>query len=297
MARRDRGDLGLGLAVLAAAAIAIGATIWLSAPLRHDSGQGPLYADFAQLDGLGVQAPVIIQGFRIGSVDAISPHDAGRRGGQLRFRVRMTVQWQLADSTRLPLKEGTRAIIQSALVGSPSIVLVSPPGRAGRLGPGAVIEGVVETSPVTRVLALADSISAELSTTLVKTRAAFDSLGVVAGVAARGVRTTDAAIPGLVSGVARDVASLDSAISGLRGLMSSTQSTTDSAQAVLGETRRAVAGLSQSVNRHDAEIAHIIANLDTTSALLQDFVRQVEAKPTRLLTGVKPAPQYQRPLH
>jgi ABC-type transporter Mla subunit MlaD len=117
------------------------------------------------------------------------------------------------------------------------------------------------------------------------------------GLASRGVRSTNSAIPTVVAGITRDIATLDSAIASMRSVMGPTAAAADSARALLGASRRAIDDLSHSVQGHDANIARIIANLDTTSALLQDFVRQVEAKPARLLTGVKPSPEYKRPLH
>jgi ABC-type transporter Mla subunit MlaD len=299
MARLDKGDITVGLAVLVALGLAAGAMTWLSAPLRRDTGEGALYTEFPELAGLSVQAPVLVQGFKIGSVDDITPHVSP--GGDLLFRVRMSVQWRLADSSRLPLMSGTRALLWPAPVvgiGSPYIVLDLPPGHRGRrLAPGALVTGYVETAPVTQVLTLADSLAGQLKLTLGKTRNVLDSLSIAAGLASRGVRSTDTAIPVLVAGISHDIATLDSAIGSLRSVMGPTAATADSARALLGASRRAVDDLSRSVQGHDANIGRIIANLDTTSALLQDFVRQIEARPTRLLTGVTPSPQYQRPIH
>jgi ABC-type transporter Mla subunit MlaD len=297
MARLDRGDIAVGLAVLVALGIAAGAMFWLSAPLRRDTGAGALYTELPDLAGLAVQAPVSIKGFKIGAVDDITPHLSPM--GNLVFRIRMSIQWRLADSTRLPLTTGTRARLEPALVvGSPAIVLDLPAdGGGSRLAPGATIPGTVGTSPLDEVVLLADSLAGQLKLTLGKTRNALDSLSMATGLAARGVRSTDAAIPVLVAGISHDIATLDSTIAALRGVMGPTAATADSARALLGASRRAIDDLSHSVQGHDANVAHIIANLDTTTALLQDFVRQVEAKPSRLLTGVKPSPQYNHPLH
>jgi ABC-type transporter Mla subunit MlaD len=299
MARFDKGDIAVGLAVLVALGLAAGAMTWLSAPLRRDTGAGALYTEFPELEGLTVQAPVRIHGFQIGSVDDITPHVSP--GGDLLFRVRMSVQWRLADSSQLPLMSGTRALLVPAPVvglGSPYIALDMAPGRRGRrLAPGALVEGYVETAPVDEVLRLTDSMVGQLTLTLGKTRNVLDSLSIAAGLASRGVRSTDTAIPVLVAGISHDIATLDSAIGSLRAVMGPTAATADSARALLGASRRAVDDLSRSVQGHDANIARIIANLDTTSALLQDFVRQIEAKPVRLITGVTPSAQYQRPIH
>jgi ABC-type transporter Mla subunit MlaD len=296
MARLDKGDIGVGLAALVAVGIAIGATVWLSAPLRRDTGAGALFTEFPELANLSVQDPVYIKGFKIGQVDDITPRVSA--DGNLVFRIRMSIQWRLADSTRLPLTTGTQALLQPALVvGSPSIVLDLPPSGGRHLAPGAMIEGSVQTSPVTQVLTLADSLAGQLRLTLGKTRNVLDSLSIAAGLASRGVRSTDTAIPVLVAGISHDIATLDSAIASLRTVMGPTAATADSARALLGASRRAIDDLSHSVQGHDANIGRIIANLDTTSALLQDFVRQIEAKPMRLLTGVTPAPKFNRAIH
>jgi ABC-type transporter Mla subunit MlaD len=296
MPRLDKGDIAVGLAVLVAFGLAAGAMIWLSAPLRRDTGAGALYTEFPELAGLAVSDEVTLKGFKLGTVDEITPRISS--DGNLVFRVRMSVQWRLADSTRLPLTKGTLARLEPpTVVGQPSIVLYLPPSGRERLGPGATIDGSVGTSPITEVVQLADSLEYQLKLTLGKTRGVLDSLSVAAGLAARGVRSTNTAIPNLAAGVARDIASLDSAITSVRGMLGPTTATADSARALLGSTRRAIDDLSHSVQGHDANIARIIANLDTTSALLQDFVRQIEAKPARLLTGVKPSPQFNRPVH
>jgi ABC-type transporter Mla subunit MlaD len=296
MPRLDRGDIAVGFAVLVALGLAVGAMVWLSAPLRRDTGAGALYTEFPELAELAVSDAVRLKGFQVGTVDEITPHI--RPDGNLVFRVRMTIQWRMADSTRLPLTTGTLARIEPApVVGNPSIVLYLPPSGGQRLAPGAMIAGSVGTSPITEVVALADSLEHQLNLTLVKTRGVLDSLSMAAGLAARGVRSTNTAIPNLAAGAARDIASLDSAIASVRGMLGPTTATADSARALLGSTRRAIDDLSRSVQGHDANVGRIIANLDTTSALLQDFVRQIEAKPTRILTGVTPPAKLNRPLH
>ena len=297
MPRLDKGDIAVGLAVLVAVGLAVGAMVWLSAPLRRDTGAGALYAEFPELQHLGTGATVELKGFQIGTVDEITPRVLS--DGNIWFRVRMTIQWRLADSTRLPLTTQTTArLLPPLAVGNTKIVLDLPPGGGGqRLVPGATISGEVGTDPVNAVVTLADSLSEQIKLTLGKTRGALDSLQMAAGLAARGVRSTNTAIPNLAAGVARDIASLDSAIASVRGMLGPTTATADSARALLGSTRRAIDDLSHSVQGHDANIARIIANLDTTSALLQDFVRQIEAKPTRLLTGVTPAPKFNHAVH
>lgn len=296
MPRLDKGDIAVGLAVLVAVGLAIGAMVWLSAPLRRDTGKGALYTQFSELQNLAAGGAVELKGFQIGTVDEISPQVSS--DGNIVFRVRMTVQWRLADSTRLPLTTNTTAHLQPPLaVGSTKIVLVLPQGGGQRLSPGATIAGTVGGDPIETLVTLADSLTEQIKLTLGKTRGALDSLQMAAGLAARGVRSTNTAIPTLAAGVMRDIASLDSAIASVRGMLGPTTATADSARALLGSTRRAIDDLSHSVQGHDANIGRIIANLDTTSALLQDFVRQIEAKPTRLLTGVTPAPKFNHATH
>ena len=112
MARLDKGDIAVGLAALVAVGIAIAAFVWLSAPLRRDTGAGALYTEFPELAGLSVQNPVVIKGFKIGQVDDITPHISA--DGNLVFRIRMSIQWRLADSTQLPLTTATTALLEPA---------------------------------------------------------------------------------------------------------------------------------------------------------------------------------------
>ncbi|HKJ93924.1 MAG TPA: hypothetical protein VJ957_12215, partial [Longimicrobiales bacterium] len=62
----------------------------------------------------------------------------------------------------------------------------------------------------------------------------------------------------------------------------------DSATLMLGDSRRLVHDMMDLLQSSRPRMEGILANMDTTSLLLQNFVRQVSARPWKALTGVKP---------
>jgi ABC-type transporter Mla subunit MlaD len=84
------------------------------------------------------------------------------------------------------------------------------------------------------------------------------------------------------------LATADSLMRDVRTLTPSAKATADSLQALLGDSRRAVVRLTQMADANEPQLTHTLASLDTTSALLQHFMKQVSDRPIRVLTGVKP---------
>lgn len=289
----EAADLRVGAAVLTVIAIVIAAILWLSPVLAKS---GVLYAEFTQIDGLAIQAPVYLNGYTVGRVDRIEPRSANR--GALVFHVRMKLDWKLPNGDSLPLFVGTRArltpppmkLANAFIIGV--IDLDSPLTGGAPLLPGSVIPGVRTAAMTDEWQSLATNVSGDLLLTLTAARSMMDSLVDAARslntAADRAGITFDKEFPAMMKAMDRGLATADTVMREARSLTPSALAGLDSARALLNDSRRLVGDVSQMLTKREPEIERMVANLDSTAVLLQHFVRQVTAKPTRVFTGVKP---------
>ena len=296
----ERSDFRVGAAVLAVMTLVVASVLWLSPGL---GSSGALYADFTRVDGLAVQAPVHLNGYAVGRVDRIEPRSAERGG--LVFRVRMTLDWRLPSGDSLPLAVGTTARLTPPAVqlgggfSLGTIDLMPPPEGGAPLRPGATIPGVRTPAMVDVWQTIATDLSADMSRTFAAIRALTDTLTLTARSVSRASDSTTAMtisidramnrdVPALMASLQRDLATADTLMRELRRVSPAALAGMDSARVLLGDSRRLVADLGRILGDREPQLDRVLANLDTTSALLQHFVRQVSQKPTRVLTGVKP---------
>lgn len=292
----ERTDLIVGSVVVAALLIVLGSFLWLSPALSARTY--PLYTVFDRIDGLAGGANVMIQGYAVGQVGAIEPGlDAA---GNMRFRVRMDIRFQLASGDSLLLMRGTRArLVPPAVIGSGYILLEPPDQVAPRLEPGATLPGVRATAVIEQVQSMTDEISGELVKTMQTSRALMDSMAVAIsqtgeamGQANALVEHTAETLPRLLGAVQQQLAAAESLTADLRDhvntLGPAAAASIDTATMLLSDSRRLVQDLNTLLNTSQPEMEGILANLDTTTILLQHFVRQVSQRPLRMLSGVKP---------
>jgi ABC-type transporter Mla subunit MlaD len=292
----EKTDFRVGAAVLMVLAMVVAAVFWLSPALASTE---PLYAEFTRIEGLGVQAPVYINGYPVGRVDRIEPRSTDH--GTLIFRVRMKIDWRLPSGDSLPLAVGTKARLTPPAVQLGSgfalgiIDLESPPGGGPPLLPGSTLVGVRSAAMTDQWQTMAEELSADISQTLLKWRVVMDSLTITTtavALAANQAKATAAQVhetlPALATSIQRDLATADSVMRDMRRLSPAAVASMDSAQLLLADSRRLVTDLTRLVNAREPQLDRVLANLDTTAVLLQYFVRQVSAKPTRVFTGVKP---------
>src|SRR4051794_38535399 len=116
----DNTDLRVGLMVVGAVLLGFLSFVWVGRQWRRNVA--PLYTDVTDVQGIGAESPVFLNGFNIGRVSTVRPHV---KDGELLFRVRMDIVWRLDDNVPIPLKNGLRArIVPPALdIGRGSIVL------------------------------------------------------------------------------------------------------------------------------------------------------------------------------
>lgn len=292
--RWEPGDLRTGVLVLGAFALLVAGVIWGNTTKVQDLA--PLYAEFPTLTGVSTETPVLLNGYKVGRVADITPLTDSL--GRLRFRVKMLVQWHPGGDAAVPYRQGMRALLippAIEVLGTAILKLqpASTPGPA--LAPGTTLPLLAYASPLEGAQVRIDSMALEMSQTLADTRRLLNSLVSTAN-AATGAANATAGVAhsaaeqmvGLAGDTRLRMATADSLMRDMRSLTPSAKATADSLQALMGDSRRAIAQMSRMVNASEPQLQHTLASLDTTSALLQHFMRQVSARPLRVLTGVEP---------
>lgn len=287
----ERADLGVGAAVTGAVVVLVGTLIWLSPAVSRDTY--PLETEFAQIGGISTQNPVFLRGYEVGRVADIEPQMGA--DGTLSFVVRLNIQARVGSGDSLLLPVGTVARLIPALpVGSGSIVLDLPRDgiSAGFLEPGSRIPGVRETPLVDRVQTTTDSMTAELAITLRTARELMGTLQETAGAAGGMIAGTSEQVPALLTELQRELVLAQQLTTEMRehmqSLVPTTVATIDSTQALLAESRALLRRLDSTIETQTPTIASILANLDTTTLLLEHVSRQVAHRPLSVLRGWQP---------
>lgn len=285
----ESSDFTVGAVVVGAALILLAAFLWLSPAVSARTY--PLYTEFDRIDGLGQQANVTLRGYTVGSVGAIEPRVAS--DGSLHFRVRLDIQSTLESGDSLRLPEGTSArLVPPPVIGAGFIVLDPPLSGGAPLEPGATLPGLRATAIVEQMQGISGDVSGQVVETMVTGRELMDSVTSAVLIANRAMLQTSSAIPTLVAGLERQLAVTQQLTEELRGhintLTPATIASIDSATLLLSDSRRLVNDLQAMVGTTAPEMRDILANLDTTSVLLTHFVRQVSARPWKVMTGVEP---------
>lgn len=112
MKKNFKSEAKIGLIVLAAFAVFVWGLNYLKGvnllnPTNH------YYVNFTQVDGLVKSSPVMLDGFQVGLV----------RDVRYQYNNPGHITIDLDLNTKLKLPQGTKAIIQSAMIGNPTVVL------------------------------------------------------------------------------------------------------------------------------------------------------------------------------
>ena len=292
MMKREAGDLRTGILVIGAFVLLVAGVIWGASSSRQDLA--PLYAEFPALAGVSTETPVLLNGFRIGQVDAVEPRTDSL--GHLTFRVRMLVQWHPGGARAVPYREGMKARLVPPpveMLGT-ALLKLEPPAKPGPpLARGATLAVIPYVSPLEGAQARIDSLGSEMTRTLTDTRNLLVALGRTANAATGAATATTGVansaaqqITALAADTRARLATADSLMHDVRSLTPSARATADSLQALLGDSRRALVRLSRMADNNEPQLTRTLASLDTSSALLQHFIREISARPLRVLTGV-----------
>lgn len=291
----DNTDLKVGLMVLGALLVAAASFVWVGRLGRQNIA--PLYTDVTDVQGIGIESPVILNGFNVGRVSEVRPRVGD--GGQLLFRLRMDVLWRLEEGSAMPLHQGLRARIQPPTldIGRGSIVLEMPDDVRGRLAlrPGEVLPSVKSSGTTNRMQLVVDSVGRDLRLVIAQVEKLVHSLDATVTSATTTIRTANTALaavnqelPAVMTGVKTNLASADSLIRSLHTVTPATVATLDSVRGLLGDSRVAIARATQFLDANEPQISSTLANLDQASAVLNNLLKEVSRRPIKALTGVKP---------
>ena len=282
---------------LLALVIVIGAIVWVS-PARSARPM-ELYTEMPKLGGVALGTPVLLNGFQVGQVDKVDPHMA--HDGLLHFRIRMAISWQVASADSTPYREGMRVRVAvpaldvfggSALNLEPSLTPGAP------LKPGTVLPSDTDIPLITRTDTRIDSLTHQLTLALADVRTLVASIDKTANAAtetARGANALTVSIDkhlGVLAGNAQtSIARADSLVQDLRTLQPVAKGATDSLNALVSDSRKALGQVSTLIGTEAPKLSNAIDNLDATTAVLTNFLQNISERPTRLLTGVKAPPR------
>ncbi len=287
----ESSDLTVGAVVVLAAVILLGSFLWLSPAVAGRTY--PLYTEFDRIDGVNNQSNVLLRGHTVGRVGAIEPRIT--TDGDLRFRVQLDIDAQLASGDSLLLPQGTTArLVPPPVIGAGYILLETPDRRPGTVEPGSTIPGVRNTAVLEQVQGITEELSSEVMVTMVSARQLMDSVSAAVNTANRTLEETSALIPPLVANLQGQLdatATLTAEIQRqVNTLSPAAVATIDSVSLLLSDSRALVGQLRGTLTHTQPEIYSILAHLDTTTILLTHFMREVSEKPLRILSGVEPPP-------
>ncbi|HUF12019.1 MAG TPA: MlaD family protein [Longimicrobiales bacterium] len=287
----ERADLGVGLAVVGAVVVLMATLLWLSPAVSRDTYV--LETEFTQIGGIAEQAPVYLRGYAVGRVADIEPHMGG--DGNLAFRVLLNIQARVGSGDSLLLPVGTVArLVPPPVIGAGFITLELPRdgGSGVFLQPGSRIPGIRDTPMLDQVQTISDSMTAELAVTLETARRLMGTLEQTAGAAGGMIASTATDVPLLLRELREQLRLAQELTSDMRThmatLVPTTVATIDSTQALLSDSRALLRRLDATIADHTPTIASILANLDTTTLLLEHVSRQVAERPLSVLRGWQP---------
>jgi len=286
----ERGDVSVGLTLLAALVVVVGGWLWVS---RRNDDYFALFTEFDVVEGLTEQTPVRLQGFAVGRVQSIAPVSVD--SGAVAFRVELRVERAYLGEGGLRIPEGTVARVAYPPVVGPPFIILEPPPEGGRaLDDGAAIPGLRTEPFLDQIQVLTGQLSYTVNETLLRTMQLMDSVQGTLGRLDRTLATTSSAIPELLENLNASMTSAQSLMAQVGAQIDTTapmaRASLDSANALLGDSRRLMTDVQGLLSTSQPRAENILASLDSLTYLLNHFMRQVSERPTRLLTGVKPPP-------
>lgn len=286
----ERGDVSVGLTVLAALAVVVAGWLWLTRP---NQDYFALFTEFDVVEGLTEQTPVRLQGFAVGRIQSITPQ--ATEAGSVVFRVELRVEREWVEEGALRIPEGTVAHVTFPPVVGPPFIILEPPAEGGtELASGAEIPGLRTEPFLDQMQVLTGQLSYTVNETLLRTMQLMDSVQGTLGRLDRTLATTSSAIPELLDNLNASMTTAEALMVQVSAQIDTTapmiRASLDSANALLGDSRRLVADVEGLLGTSQPRAETILASLDSLTFVLNHFMRQVAERPTRLLTGVKPPP-------
>ena len=291
----EPGDLRTGLLVLGAIGLVVGGIVWVS-PMR---GPKPVefFTELPELSSVSLETPVILKGFRVGQVDLVEP--AMSSDGKMHFRIGMAITWQ-PGAGQTPYRAGMRVRVTPPALdvfGGATLTLEPSPTPGAPLGPGSFLPSSSETAMLAKTDVRIDSLTQQVALTLSDLRKTMGAFRLAADASANTLRTAgtmtatvDHHLANLTASTLTAITRTDSVLQGVQAMEKGALGTTDSLNALLGDSRKTLKQLSAVLANTAPKLDDVLFNLDESSAVLTHFLRSVSEKPTRALTGVTPPP-------
>lgn len=288
--RIERGDVGVGLTVAAGVALALVAWLWLTRP---SDDYFPIFVEYDRVESLGEQTPVRLQGFSVGRIQSIRPQTSAE--GSVVFRVELRVETRFLGDSALLIPEGTVARIQyPPVVGSPYVVLETPPEGGRPLEPGATVPGLRTEPFLDQIQVLTGQLSFTVSETLTRAMTLMDSVERTLGRLDRTMTSAEAEIPRILVDLRASVQAAEELTRRVEAELDETtpalQASIDSASALIGHSRRVIGQVETLMESTQPRTELVLANLDSATYMLNHLVTRLAQKPLRLFTGVGPPP-------
>ena len=288
--RIERGDIGVGLTLLAALVLVVGGWLWLT---RSGDDYFALFTELDVVDGVTTQTPVRLQGFTVGRVQEISP--VSTEAGSVVFRVELRVEHEYLGENALRIPMGTVARVTFPPVVGPPFIILEPPAEGGApLPSGADIPGMRTEPFLDQIQVLTGQLSFTVTETLLRTQQLMDSVENTLGKLDRTLTLTSEAVPEVVANVSATLASADSLMALIRAEVDTTgpqlRTTLYASDSLITDSRRLIDELEGLLVVTQPRAETILASLDSITYVLNHFMKQVAEKPTRMITGVRPPP-------
>lgn len=286
----ERGDVSVGMTLLAALVVVVGGWLWLN---WTDDDYFALFTEFDVVDGVTEQTPVRLQGLTVGRVQSIAPVTTDE--GAVVFRVELRVEREYLDDGALRIPEGTLARVTFPPVVGPPFIILEPPAEGGAaLASGSDVPGLRTEPFLDQIQVLTGQLSFTVTETLVRTMQLMDSVQGTLGRLDQTLLLTSSALPEMLDNLNTSMNTAEALMQTVSAQIDTTapmmRATMDSATALLGDSRRLMADVEGLLETSQPRAETILASLDSLTFVLNHFMRQVAERPTRLLTGVRPPP-------
>ena len=279
-----RQDFLVGLFIVSAIAIVVGALIATSGwgERRYD-----LFLRVASAQGLTSDTKVLVQGLEIGRVRKVTPQ-VDPATGRVSFVARLSLIERFEKGRELRFPRSTRVEIEQLnQISEATVIRFTIPDSLrrgeGMLQAGDTINSTRRASPLDQLSDVASHLSKEVEQVLQQTHRTLQQ-----------VNQTVAALRPDMESALHDVASSVQKVNGILAKVDRA-GFPDSVSATLASTNRLLRRLDSLTTSAQGfttaslpEIRETISNLAAASRQLNHFTAEVERRPYRLFTGVKP---------
>jgi len=279
-----RQDFLVGLFIVSAIAIVVGALIATSGwgERRYD-----LFLRVASAQGLTSDTKVLVQGLEVGRVRKVTPQ-VDPATGRVSFVARLSLIERFEKGRELRFPRSTRVEIEQLnQISEATVIRFTIPDSLrrgeGMLQAGDTINSTRRASPLDQLSDVASHLSKEVEQVLQQTHRTLQQ-----------VNQTVAALRPDMESALHDVASSVQKVNGILAKVDRA-GFPDSVSATLASTNRLLRRLDSLTTSAQGfttaslpEMRETISNLAAASRQLNHFTAEVERRPYRLFTGVKP---------